>query len=294
MAGPRESSRGHGGGVVTRPGRGPVPIDPWGPLLVERLAPEKRDVLLGLAVTELSSLAGNESSRRELNKTGFGLIQRAVEGAGREDLAKNSDGSVYFRGGETAMAQSLAQACRSNLITNVERRRSEMTTFVLLIYFAFAVAHPVSEILERTSLRVFLNKKYYQTNREDFPVSKRAGLGGSLFVLAILIAPFLVRLLYPDAEAVSWFVVLGLVLADSIQHMIHLGSRPREAAPRVHLVTILGVLFSLLWIIFHLKRDMLGLDESLLLMPGMLIIFWNWHMNSANVRGQAALVAPVK
>ena len=45
------------GGLGFTPGGGPVPIDPLGPLV---LVPEKRDVLLGLALTELADLASDE------------------------------------------------------------------------------------------------------------------------------------------------------------------------------------------------------------------------------------------
>ena len=66
-----------GGGIVIKPGGGPIPIDPWGPL--QRMAAEKRDILVGLATTELGSLLGNEASRAEWNKAGLRTIQRAVE-----------------------------------------------------------------------------------------------------------------------------------------------------------------------------------------------------------------------
>ena len=67
-----------GGGVVIKPGGGPIPIDPWGPL-VGHLAAEKQDVLVGLAVTELSSMLRNDSSRRDLNKTAVKLMRKALD-----------------------------------------------------------------------------------------------------------------------------------------------------------------------------------------------------------------------
>lgn len=71
-----------GGGVVIKPGSGPIPIDPWGPL--KRLTAEKRDILVGLATTELGGLLESEASRRELNRAGLRTIQRAVESLGRK------------------------------------------------------------------------------------------------------------------------------------------------------------------------------------------------------------------
>lgn len=66
------------GGLGIKPGGGPIPIDPWGPL-VAHLAEEKQDMLAGLAVTELSSLLHNEASRRDLNKAGLGVIRRSLD-----------------------------------------------------------------------------------------------------------------------------------------------------------------------------------------------------------------------
>jgi hypothetical protein len=71
-----------GGGVIIKPGRGPVPIDPWGPLL--RLSAEKRDILVGLAITELGGLLESETSRQELNRAGLNMIQGAVNSLGRK------------------------------------------------------------------------------------------------------------------------------------------------------------------------------------------------------------------
>jgi peroxiredoxin len=41
-----------GGGLGIKPGGGPIPIDPWGPLV--RLTAQKRDILLQLAISELA------------------------------------------------------------------------------------------------------------------------------------------------------------------------------------------------------------------------------------------------
>jgi hypothetical protein len=55
-----------------------VPIGPWGPN-VERLAVEKRDVLVGLAITELGSMLGTASSRRDLNRTAVAFMRKALD-----------------------------------------------------------------------------------------------------------------------------------------------------------------------------------------------------------------------
>jgi subtilisin family serine protease len=65
-----------GGGIVIKPGSGPIPIDPWGPLNL--LAADKRDVLAALAMTELAELLTDSSSRLEARKAGFRAIQRAT------------------------------------------------------------------------------------------------------------------------------------------------------------------------------------------------------------------------
>lgn len=158
-----------------------------------------------------------------------------------------------------------------------------------LFYVILALAHPMFEVIETTSLRLFLNKRYYNSGLEDFPVKKRDSLAGSVFVAVVLLSPFMVRfivrLLWPDqvgdarAELVSWYVVLGLVFADSFQHAFHLAIRPRDAAPWVHLVTILIVLV--------LALRILRLEDLLLLVPGALPILLNWVRNSRKVDGQS-------
>jgi hypothetical protein len=70
-----------GGGLVWRPGRGPGPVDPWGPL--RHLAPEKRDVLAGLAATELAELFEHGASKAEMTRAGVSAMRRALDGIGR-------------------------------------------------------------------------------------------------------------------------------------------------------------------------------------------------------------------
>jgi hypothetical protein len=54
---------GDGGGVVWIPGTGPVPIDPWGPLMIDRVSPDVRDILAALAVHELAALSWTRGGR---------------------------------------------------------------------------------------------------------------------------------------------------------------------------------------------------------------------------------------
>ncbi len=67
-----------GGGVIFVPGKGPVPVGPWGPR-VEHLAVEKRDILVGLAVTELASMLGDEAGRREVNRAALQSMRKSLE-----------------------------------------------------------------------------------------------------------------------------------------------------------------------------------------------------------------------
>jgi hypothetical protein len=71
---------GGGAGVVLPHGGGPVPVDPgW-----DVLAPEKRDVLLGLAVTQLAEGVDDLETRQALVRAGWEAIERAAQRTGRE------------------------------------------------------------------------------------------------------------------------------------------------------------------------------------------------------------------
>jgi hypothetical protein len=70
-----------GGGIVIKPGTGPIPIDPWGPL--RHLTPPKRDVLTGLATTELAELLRDPGSRQAVTRAGLTAIRRAIDQMGR-------------------------------------------------------------------------------------------------------------------------------------------------------------------------------------------------------------------
>lgn len=71
-----------GGGVIVKPGGGPEPVDPMGPWGPLRLAPAKRDLLVGLAVTELGTLVADRASRSDLDRTGLAIIERAARELG--------------------------------------------------------------------------------------------------------------------------------------------------------------------------------------------------------------------
>lgn len=152
------------------------------------------------------------------------------------------------------------------------------------IYLLFAVAHPLSELIGRTSLRKFLNEDYYEPPRENFPVTKRSGIGGSLFVLLVLIIPLVVSLRYNQDVVFRWWcLAFGLVLADLVQHAFHVISRPRNWSPRVHLITIVGTLAFLPWIAADLHQGMLTIGHLLILLLGAALIFANWSRNSWRV-----------
>jgi hypothetical protein len=66
---------GGGEGVVLPHGGGPVPVDPgW-----DVLAPGKRDVLLGLAVTQLAEEVDDPETRQALTRAGWEAIERAAQ-----------------------------------------------------------------------------------------------------------------------------------------------------------------------------------------------------------------------
>ena len=65
-----------GGGLALTPGGKPVPVGPDGPLRL--LDAHKRDVLVGLAITELGGLVADPASRAEIESQGLQVIERAV------------------------------------------------------------------------------------------------------------------------------------------------------------------------------------------------------------------------
>jgi hypothetical protein len=148
------------------------------------------------------------------------------------------------------------------------------------VYLLFAVVHPITELLSGTNLRIFLNRVYYKKNRDDFPVSKSRGTVGSLAVLVLLVAALLGRRFGVD----WWCLALGLALADVVQHVTHFALRPRQAAPRIHLITILGVALFLPWMNRDGKLDLLEPVCRWPLVVGALIILGNWGYNSWRAR----------
>jgi subtilisin family serine protease len=67
-----------GGGVVLPPGGPPVPVDPgW-----QQLAPQMRDVLLGLATAKLAEAVSDPEARRAIQRAGGAAIERAARQIG--------------------------------------------------------------------------------------------------------------------------------------------------------------------------------------------------------------------
>jgi len=172
-----------------------------------------------------------------------------------------------------------------------------MEWFEKTVYLFFALVHPLTELGGKTSLRTFLNRAYYKTGQEEFPVNRKDGVAGSLFVLALFVAPLLLAVLpvaaLPFKLVGLWYFVLGLVLADVIQHATHFASRPGEPGPRVHLLTVLGVLVALLWMHpVDLNRATVGSNWYWLLI-GAAVIFGKWFYNSWRVQRLDATGRPV-
>jgi hypothetical protein len=65
-----------GGGAILGP-HGPKPVDPWGPL--RRMSADKRDVLLGLALSELADLVEHDDSRQAVAEQSTKVMAAAVE-----------------------------------------------------------------------------------------------------------------------------------------------------------------------------------------------------------------------
>lgn len=73
-----------GGGFIIKPGGGGGPVPPWDPL--RRMAPEKRDILLGLAVSELAQAISDKDAAKELERDGL----KTVLSAAKQLLAKGA------------------------------------------------------------------------------------------------------------------------------------------------------------------------------------------------------------
>jgi hypothetical protein len=66
-----------GGGFIIKPGGGGGPVPPWDPL--RHMAAEKRDVLIGLAISELAQAISDKDAAKELERDGLKTIQSAVK-----------------------------------------------------------------------------------------------------------------------------------------------------------------------------------------------------------------------
>ncbi len=72
-----------GGGIEWKPGKGPVPVDPWGPLLAQ-LDPAERDLVVGAAALDLARHASNKSLAKRLAKSARRALKDARKKAKRE------------------------------------------------------------------------------------------------------------------------------------------------------------------------------------------------------------------
>lgn len=64
-------------GVGIGPDGRPVPVGPWDPTMI-RLAPEKWDMLTGLALTEMANGLEDEIARGEVQRAGLAVMQRSL------------------------------------------------------------------------------------------------------------------------------------------------------------------------------------------------------------------------
>lgn len=69
---------GGGGGVIILPGSGPRPVDPEPFRVWNNLPSAKRDLLVGLALTEIASLIHDKESKQQTKKTGEDLTTKAA------------------------------------------------------------------------------------------------------------------------------------------------------------------------------------------------------------------------
>jgi hypothetical protein len=65
-----------GTGIGITPSGKPVPIDP-GPLL--HLPKNKQDILIGMAITELSSIINDVKVRLEIEKAGVNVMSKSID-----------------------------------------------------------------------------------------------------------------------------------------------------------------------------------------------------------------------
>ncbi len=69
---------GGGGFTYTPSGKPGPPVDPL-PLRLRSLSPAKRDIIAGLAITELAEILSNSKSKSEIQKSGISIMTRAID-----------------------------------------------------------------------------------------------------------------------------------------------------------------------------------------------------------------------
>ena len=65
-----------GGGFGYTPGGKPIPIDPEG---WRQLSSPKRDILTGLAITQLASMIDDPEARQKIEQAALNVISKAVQ-----------------------------------------------------------------------------------------------------------------------------------------------------------------------------------------------------------------------
>jgi hypothetical protein len=69
---------GGGGGVIILPGSGPIPVDPEPFRVWKSLPSSKRDLIVGLALTEIATLIQDKESKQRVKKAGEDLTTKAA------------------------------------------------------------------------------------------------------------------------------------------------------------------------------------------------------------------------
>ena len=69
---------GGGGGIIILPGTGPIPVDPEPFRTWTSLPIAKRDLLVGLALSEIARMTNDKTTRELIQKAGADLTRKAA------------------------------------------------------------------------------------------------------------------------------------------------------------------------------------------------------------------------
>ncbi|HET6757129.1 MAG TPA: hypothetical protein VFH21_05910 [Burkholderiales bacterium] len=64
--------------MIILPGTGPIPVDPEPFKVWMSLSSSKRDLLVGLALSEIASLISDKKSKQQVKKAGLDLAEKAA------------------------------------------------------------------------------------------------------------------------------------------------------------------------------------------------------------------------